>query len=154
MPFDGPNPGEFDLEKERINVLDWELLGKILIEMIVEPERSPEAGGIPQNSGDIKVLEDHFNNRFGQTIIDFPDRIKTFRIERSSWTEFVLRLPPWQLGAAGHARVCTPIGEPRSDVEYTPPPFYAHKINRDDPSINNCQFFFSRVADYTMSMCK
>ena len=136
-------------------VYDWEAVGRVLIDMIANGRR-PDVGGVPLDTGDIQVLEDYINReaRPHRTnaepkAIEFPvHRLVTFRIEQSSWTEFVLRLPVDIIGACGRDRVCPP--DPTLD--YNEPPFYKEKIV--DGSIDNCQFFHCRVADYTMSMCK
>ena len=142
-------------ERQTANVHDWEAIGKVLIDMIVNHKRPLDLGGMPINAGDIQVLEDFLNDeaRPHQNVvgpaIEFPKhRLQTFRIEQSSWSDFVLRLPVPYVAKLGHDRVCPP--DPT--LEYNEPEFYEDKIVHG--SIDNCQFFYCRVADYTMSMCK
>lgn len=144
---------EIDPEKEAVQVLDWQRLGQALIEMIVNSDRPVSDDGKPIETGDIKILEDYLNEKAGggAPAVKFPKRVETFRIEQSSWREFVLRLPAPKLGEAGRDRVCKTGG---NDIEYKEPPFYKEKLCRTNPTISNCEFFQCRVADYTMSMCK
>lgn len=155
MPLDGPAPQDVDLVRDRVRVHNFKELGKVLIRMIANRERPTDGNGNRIEGGDIAILKEYLRHQTGGVdVVTFPDRIETFRIEQSTWTEFVMRLPPWQLGAAGRNRVCDPNGGEIPGVDYEEPEFYAQKVNREPPEINSCDFFFSRVADYTMGMCK
>lgn len=134
----------------------WKRAGKLIVDLILAGGEDVPSVSLPPR-GDISILSNYLNQlrEPGDPLdVDFPNRIQTYRIEQSSWAEFVLRLPPWQVAKEGHSRVCGPGNIPLPGVNYDPPPFYELMVNRDPPSIDNCQFFLCRVADYTMSMCK
>ncbi len=159
---------QVDHERDTPTILDttdaWKAVGAVLIDMIVNGDRPLDpTTSTPIESGDIQVLEDYINNNARGTgytgplpIITFPKhRLNTFRIEQSSWTEFVLRFPYNLIGQAGHDRVCDSNGNELPSGDYEEPPFYEERINVPPPQpVNKCDFFKCRVADYTMSMCK
>ena len=137
-------------------VREWEALGRVLLDMIIKGDRP---SGASATSGAIKDLENYLNDKArphqdDQSVdaITFPPRMATYRIEQASWTEFVLRLPAPDVGKCGHDRVCD-TSNPLPAPEYDEPPFYKQFVNTPNP-ISSCKFFRSRVADYTMSMCK
>lgn len=159
MPKDGPNPEEVDFDHDRVWVADkekWAAAGKVFYDMISNPNFPENHPGAPPLSGDIEVLEKYINSQSGDEdpVIKFPKRIKTYRIDRSDWSEFVLRLPPWQLSRAGYSRVCDQNGNSKPGVDYEPPEFYEKKINKEPPEMENCEFYLCRVCDYSISMCK
>ena len=154
---DGMSKAQVQEEHDRQtpNVYDWQAIGRVLIDMIVNGKRPLDPGGTPVNAGDIQVLEDFLNDeaRPHQNVvgpaIEFPKfRLQTFRIEEATETEFVLRFPWPYVAKLGHDRACP--HDPT--IVYEEPEFYERRFSGGLP--DNCEFFRCRVADYTMSMCK
>ena len=117
-------------------VREWEALGRVLIDMIINGDRPP---GASATSGAIGDLEKYLNEKArpyqqDKTIdaITFPPRMATYRIEQASWTEFVLRLPAPAVGQHGHDRVCD-SRSPLPPGEYNEPAFYKQFVNNPSP---------------------
>lgn len=89
-----------------------------------------------------------------------PTRYKEMRTVQPREEEFVLRLPPRHMINNTIEELSGPASDPKST--YAVPDFYFLKMRSADGApasvsndyINNGDFFYSRVADYTISVCR
>lgn len=89
-----------------------------------------------------------------------PTRYTTMRTVQAGREEFVLRLPPKHMINNTVEELCGPNAN--REATYAVPPFYNLKLRSPDGSapvvsntnLDNGDFFFSRVADYTISVCR
>ena len=89
-----------------------------------------------------------------------PTRYTQMRTVQPEEKEFILRLPPRHMINNTIEELNGPASDPKST--YAVPEFYFLKMRSADGSpaavsndyINNGDFFYSRVADYTISVCR
>ena len=120
-------------------------LGVIIYDWIMHNEPWPVGP-------DIDNLKNRLIGADGTPLLLYPSRLTNFEIVQSTLDKFIIRLPAPEVAKAGKDRVC--VTPPPDPSEYGEPFFYKRWVNRPNPDINACDFFFSRVGDYTMNMCK
>jgi len=89
-----------------------------------------------------------------------PTRYTMMQTVQAGPEEFILRLPPKAMIANTIEELSQPPAAP--GATYAVPPFYFLKLRCPDGSapqvsnelINDLDFFYSRVADYTISVCR
>ena len=82
------------------------------------------------------------------------------RVVQAEYDEFLLRLPPKHMINNSIEELCGPNRD--ENATYDVPMFYTLKLRSADGSppavtndrLNNGDFFLSRVADYTISVCR
>ena len=135
MPHNETNGSAVD----QIRVEDYEKIGRIVVGWMRD--------GVPiPRSGPIQDLVEALG---GAEEVGLPASFTSYEIVDGSDTVFRLRLPPPNLTEEGEKRACKDLVPGDG---YGAPEFYREKICKDQ--MNHCNFFFCRVADYTMNMCK
>ena len=83
-------------------------------------------------------------------LVDVPDRVKEIQIMQGYDHVFFLRLPPNNQVTLSQKQLQTEQGGVQ---EYGIPEFYFDAITRPE-SFNRDDFFYSRIADYTIRGCR
>ncbi len=131
----------------RFKVIDHLAFGKLIHKW------ANDASTAPKSIGELKeALEP------GIALV--PTRYKEMRTVQPKEEEFILRLPPKHMINNTVEELSGPASDPKST--YAVPDFYFLKMRSGDGApaavsndyINNGDFFFSRVADYTISVCR
>jgi hypothetical protein len=128
----------------RFKVIDHLAFGRIIAHWAEDKSRAPTT------IADLKAALE-------PNIALVPPRYTTMQVVQAGPEEYVLRLPPKAMIANTIQELSGPTGAP-----YAVPPFYFLKLRCPDGSapgvsndlINDLDFFYSRVADYTISVCR
>ena len=142
----------------RFKILDHLKFGKKIKEWASDPTKAPTS-------------IDELKKALEPKIAMVPTRYKEIRTVQAETEEFVLRLPPKAMientvkvltkQANDHKKALSK--DPGSTKKgYEVPPFYEVKMRGDgeerahpsDKELNDLDFFFCRVADYTTSVCR
>jgi len=117
----------------RIDVLQYQQLGKKMIEWAINPDTRPK---------DLKEFEDQTAGMIGP----IPARIKGLQFVQSNLEILLIRLPPAEMVSESLDRTSSASGN------YPFPPFYEEhfvaKMHQDQKAL--LEF---RVGDYTMAQC-
>ena len=131
---------------EAVEIRDYDEVGKVIIRWMRQGVPIARHGPIQQL---IDAINDEGPSNEPNILTSLPSSFGCYQIFDGSDDVFQFRMPPPLLTEAGHMRACVDLkpGDP-----YGAPDFYEKKICNDD--LSHCDFFLSRVADYTMNMCR
>ncbi len=119
-----------------IDILDYRNAGRKVYEWATDPASRP---------ADMQQMRDQLDG-----LVKIPPRYESLRIDQGDDTLFVLRLPPKNQVEQSKVKV---EKEKENAVPYEPPAFYGENFSTPG-GMDNVEFFFSRLADYTIRGCK
>jgi hypothetical protein len=124
-----------------MNILNYELAGRIVVEWAQGKRKRPE---------DMEEMRAQLAG-----IVEIAERYETLQVVQGDETHFILRLPPEKELTQYERKVHEQRDkEQQSGVPqpYDPPKFYEDYIVEGD--MDNVSFFYSRISDYTIRGCK
>lgn len=142
----------------RFKILDHMKFGKKIKEWASNPAKAPTS---------IDALKKALEPKIAMV----PTRYKSIKTVQAESEEFILRLPPKHMientvktltKQARDFQKAVSADPGATKKGYEVPPFYTVKMRGDgdershpsDKEINDLDFFFCRVADYTTSVCR
>lgn len=130
-PVDNP-----DVFPEPIHILDFPAVGRKVVEWAQDPSTRP------------RDLEEFKEQLAG--LVEVPERYKEIQIVQGYDHVFFLRLPPKNQVTHSKAQL---LKEDNNMRRYGIPEFYFDAILENGP-FNRENFFYSRIADYTIRGCR
>ncbi|ANK80052.1 hypothetical protein [Minwuia thermotolerans] len=129
---------DFEGEFGRLEILDYTAFGRLIADWAMDRKPWPES------------LEE-FKSIVEPDIARVPPRMKAIHVVQPNQEIFYLRLPPKKMITRSLERFAE-RDKKGSGPRYQVPPFYADMVCGDE-ALTHTDFFLSRVADYTISIC-
>ncbi|WP_417519779.1 hypothetical protein [Minwuia sp.] len=128
---------EFDGMFGRLEIVNYGAFGRLIADWALGEKPWPES------------LEE-FKSIVEPDIARVPPRMKAIHVVQPNQEVFYLRLPPEKMIKRSLQRFAEQDKE--GGTRYQVPPFYADMVCGDE-GLSHTEFFLSRVADYTISIC-
>ncbi|NRG19473.1 hypothetical protein HPQ64_17405 [Rhizobiales bacterium] len=124
---------------ERIQIFDHKAFGRLIADYATGRKAWPES------------IEEFRAEVEGPNIAKIPEHMRAIQVVQPSDEIFFLRLPPKTLFSQSLERYAANDAN-GSTEPYPAPPFYSDMVCREE-RLTHTDFFLSRVADYTISVC-
>jgi hypothetical protein len=122
-----------------MRILDYEAAGRKVVQWAQKPETRPS------------TMEEFRHQLKG--LVDIPERYTDLQICQGDDNLFILRLPPARQVSESEETVKKDWTENPGLDAYSPPQFYMDMLS-GEKEFDNVEFFYSRIADYTIRGCK
>jgi hypothetical protein len=122
----------------RIKILDHVKLGKRICDWSLRPDSRPK---------NIEEMKEQLKD-----IATFPPRIKGVTYVQADLATFAVRLPNADMVRESVKHMKDHNTGPYPDAKELY--YYVEKLCENDPEIDNLDFLYSRIADYTIAQCK
>ncbi len=124
---------------ERIAIFDHKSFGRLIADYATGAKPWPAS------------MDEFKQEVEGRNIARIPPHMKAIQVVQPSDEVFFLRLPPRTLFSQSLERYAK--NDEDGNLEpYPAPPFYSDMVC-NEPRLTHTDFFLSRVADYTISVC-
>lgn len=124
---------------ERITIFDHKAFGRLIADYATGKRPWPAS------------LDEFRQEVEGRNIAKVPSHMKAIQVVQPSDEIFFLRLPPRKMISQSLERFAENDAQGNTEP-YPAPPFYSDMVCRE-ARLTHTDFFLSRVADYTISVC-